>query len=244
MRRHFVLGLSACFIPAALNAATPPTPPATQPLLYEIGTAPSATRIAADIRKLVGFGTRHTLSETKSDTRGIGAARRWIHAEFERISAQCGGCLEVIDVSGTISGEERIPGPTEVVSVLAIQRGASDPDRYVIMSGDIDSRVSDVMDFTSDSPGANDNASGIAGTLEAARILSKHKFPATIVYAALSGEEQGLFGGKMVAELAKQEGWRIEAMLNNDMIGNISGLNGVVDNTTARSTMPASRRCG
>jgi len=234
MRRHFVLGLSACFIPLALNAATPATPPDTQQLLYDIGTAPSAAHIEADIRKLVGFGTRHTLSDTKSDTRGIGAARRWIHAEFERISAQCGGCLEVIDVGDTVSGEERIPNPTEVVSVLAIQRGTSDPGRYVIMSGDIDSRVSDVMDFTSDAPGANDNASGIAGTLEAARLLSKHKFAGTIVYAALSGEEQGLYGGKIVAAKAQKEGWRIEAMLNNDMIGNIAGITGVTDNGTAR----------
>lgn len=233
MRRRLAVALSACLAATAV-AAPPMAPPATQALLHDIGAAPSPARIEADIRKLVSFGTRHTLSDTTSDTRGIGAARRWIHAEFERISAQCGGCLEVIDVSGTISGEERIPGPTEVVSVLAIQRGASDPDRYVIMSGDIDSRVSDVMDFTSDSPGANDNASGVAGTLEAARILSKHKFPATIVYAALSGEEQGLFGGKIVAAKARREGWRIEAVLNNDMIGNIAGLNGVVDNTTAR----------
>src|SRR3546814_1515012 len=102
------------------------------------------------------------------------------------------------------------------------------------MSGDIDSRVSDVMDFTSDSPGANDNASGVAGTLEAARILSQHRFPGTIVYAALSDEEQGLFGGKIVAAKARAEGWRIEAMLNNDMIGNITGLHGMVDKPTAR----------
>lgn len=226
--------LACCATPAAFAADAPAAPPATQALLYEIGTAPSAARIEADVRKLVSFGTRHTLSDTKSDTRGIGAARRWIHAEFERISAQCGGCLEVIDVSGTISGEARIPEPTEVVSVLAIQRGTADPGRYVIMSGDIDSRVSDVMDATSDSPGANDNASGVAGTLEAARILSKHKFPGSIVYAALSGEEQGLFGGRIVAEKAKADGWRIEAVLNNDMIGNIAGLNGVVDNSIAR----------
>src|SRR5690606_40936288 len=114
-------------------------PPAEQPELYQIGTAPSAARIEADIRKLVGFGTRHTLSETDSDTRGIGAARRWIHAEFERISEDCGGCLEVHYVSGTVSGETRIPDPVEVVSVIAIQRGTADPNRYVIMSGDIDS---------------------------------------------------------------------------------------------------------
>src|SRR5690606_29441320 len=157
---------SACLVAPAAAAEAPAAPPATQALLHDIGTAPSAARIEAAIRKLVSFGTRHTLSDTTSGTRGIGAARRWVHAEFERISAQCGGCLEVIDVGDTISGEERIPEPTEVVSVLAIQRGTADPDRYVIMSGDIDSRVSDVMDFTSDSPGANDNASGVAGTLE------------------------------------------------------------------------------
>jgi Zn-dependent M28 family amino/carboxypeptidase len=234
MRHRLAVSLSAACFAATATAAPPTAPPDTQALLYDIGTAPSAARIEADVRKLVSFGTRHTLSETKSDTRGIGAARRWIHAEFERISAQCGGCLEVVDVAGTVSGEERIPEPTEVVSVLAIQRGSSDPGRYVIMSGDIDSRVSDVMDFTSDSPGANDNASGIAGTLEAARVLSKHRFAGTIVYAALSGEEQGLFGGKIVAAKAQAEGWRIEAMLNNDMIGNIAGLNGVIDNSTAR----------
>ncbi|HZW18670.1 MAG TPA: M28 family metallopeptidase [Luteimonas sp.] len=234
MRSPLAIALSACLVAPVAAAEAPAAPPATQALLHDIGTAPSAARIEADVRKLVSFGTRHTLSDTQSDTRGIGAARRWVHAEFERISAQCGGCLEVIDVGDTISGEERIPEPTEVVSVLAIQRGTADPGRYVIMSGDIDSRVSDVMDFTSDSPGANDNASGVAGTLEAARILSKHKFAGTIVYAALSGEEQGLFGGKIVAARAQKEGWRIEAMLNNDMIGNIAGLNGVIDNATAR----------
>lgn len=194
----------------------------------------SADRIEADIRKLVGFGTRHTLSETESDTRGIGAARRWIHSEFEAISAECGGCLEVMYVSDTISGEERIPEPTEVVSVIAIQRGTVDPDRMVMMSGDIDSRVSDPLDGTSDSPGANDNATGVAGAIEAARVLSKREFAGSIVYAALSGEEQGLFGGKIVAAHALENGWKIRGVLNNDMIGNIEGINGVVNNTTAR----------
>src|SRR5690554_310867 len=228
--RQFILML---FIAGSANAAVV-VPPAEQPLLHEIGVAPSAERIEADIRTLVGFGTRHTLSETESETRGIGAARRWIKAEFERISKECGGCLEVRYVSGTVSGENRIPEPVEVVSVIAIQRGVNDPNRYVIMSGDIDSRVSDVMDAESDSPGANDNASGVAGTLEAARVLSRHRFGGTIVYAALAGEEQGLFGGKILAEHARQEGWRLEAVLNNDMIGNIAGITGVVDNTTAR----------
>lgn len=234
MRHSSYLVLACCLAPAVAAAANSPTPPATVAQLHDIAVAPSPTRIEADIRTLVGFGTRHTLSETESDTRGIGAARRWIKAEFERISEACGGCLEVQYVSGTVSGEERIPDPVEVVSVIAIQRGGSDPGRYVVMSGDIDSRVSDVMDSTSDSPGANDNASGVAGTLEAARVLSKHEFNGSIVYAALAGEEQGLFGGKILAEHARKLGWRIEAVLNNDMIGNIEGVNGVIDNTTAR----------
>src|SRR3546814_10153546 len=189
---HLPIALrSASLAPPAVLAADAPTaPPAMHALLHAIGTAPSAERIESDIRKLVSFGTRHTLSDTKSDARGIGAARRWIHAEFERISAQCGGCLEVIDVGDTISGEERIPEPTEVVSVLAIQRGTADPARYVIMSGDIDTRVSEVMDFTSDSPGANDNESGVAGTPEADRVPSQPRFPGSPDYAELQGEEQ------------------------------------------------------
>ena len=203
-------------------------------LLHKLVTETSADRIEADIRTLVGFGTRHTLSETESETRGIGAARRWIHAEFERISAECGGCLEVMYVSDTISGENRIPEPVEVVSVVAIQRGTLDPNRMIVMSGDIDSRVTDPLDGTSDSPGANDNASGMAGAIEAARVLSKYEFPGTIVYMGLSGEEQGLFGGQIVAKHALAEGWNIKGVINNDMIGNISGINGVTNNTTAR----------
>jgi hypothetical protein len=203
-------------------------------LLHDIAKDISADRIEQDIRTLVSFGTRHTLSETESETRGIGAARRWIKEEFDKISSECGGCLEVFFQSKVISGESRIPSATEVVSVIAIQKGTTDPNRYVMMSGDIDSRVSDVMDSVSDSPGANDNASGVAGTLEAARVLSKHKFEGSIVYAALAGEEQGLFGGKILAEYAKANNWRLKAVLNNDMIGNIAGINGVINNTTAR----------
>ncbi|MBU2882836.1 M28 family metallopeptidase [Psychrosphaera sp. B3R10] len=203
-------------------------------ILAQIPGQISASRIESDIKKLVSFGTRHTLSETKSKTRGIGAARRWIKSEFDKISAECGGCLTVYYQSEVISGEKRIPNATEVVSVIAIQKGTSDPNRYVVMSGDIDSRISDVMNFTDDSPGANDNASGVAGTIEAARVLSKYQFHGSIIYAALSGEEQGLFGGKIMAKKAVEDGWHIEAVLNNDMIGNIQGVNGVINNTTAR----------
>ncbi len=203
-------------------------------ILLDLQAEASADQIERDIRTLADFGTRHTLSDTTSPTRGIGAARAWVKAEFEAISRDCGGCLEVLVIADFVEGEPRIPNRTEVVSVVALQRGRRDPDRIVMMSGDIDSRVSDPMDATSDSPGANDNASGLAGVIEAARVLSKRRFDATIAYAALSGEEQGLFGGKIVAAHAKENGWRIEAVLNNDMIGNIKGVDGVIDNATAR----------
>ncbi|OZC01702.1 M28 family metallopeptidase [Rubricoccus marinus] len=209
-------------------------PPEAVPLLHEIAGGVSADRIEADIRTLAGFGTRHTLSDTVSATRGIGAARRWYRAQLEQISTDCGGCLEIIEVRETVSGERRIPEPVEVVSILAIQRGTSDPNRMVMMSGDIDSRASDALDGISDAPGANDNASGLAGTLEAARILTQYTFPGSIVYAGLSGEEQGLFGGKHVADMARARNWNIQAVLNNDMIGNSCGIDGVCDNTSAR----------
>jgi Zn-dependent M28 family amino/carboxypeptidase len=181
----------------------------------------------------VSFDTRHSLSDTNSKTEGIGAARRWIKAEFEAISQQCGGCLEVINIADMASGS-RIPEAHEIVSVIAIQRGQSDSNRMLLMSGDIDSRVSDPMNSTSSSPGANDNASGMAGVLEAARVLSQYKFAGSIVYAGLAGEEQGLYGGKIVAAHALEQGWNIDAVLNNDMIGNIAGINGVIDNHSAR----------
>ncbi|MEZ5490627.1 MAG: M28 family metallopeptidase [Gammaproteobacteria bacterium] len=201
--------------------------------LHDIAAAVSARRIQQDVVQLVSFGTRHTLSMTDSQVRGIGAARRWIKEEFERISADCGGCLEVFYVSGEASGN-RIPEPTEVVSVVALQRGSVNPDRVVLMSGDIDSRVSDPMNSTSYSPGANDNASGMAGVLEAARLLSRYQFGSSIAYVGLSGEEQGLYGGAIVGDYALANGWNLDAVLNNDMIGNTTGVNGVTNNTTAR----------
>jgi len=149
--------------------------------------------------------------------------------------------LKVYTQSRVFEGTTRIPDPTEVVNVIAVLTGKSDKNRYVIMSGDIDSRVTDPMDATSDSPGANDNASGMAGVLEAARVLSQYEFAGSIVFAGLSGEEQGLFGGKIMAEQAIEDDWYIEAVLNNDMIGNITGINGVTDNTTVRVFSEATR---
>ena len=232
---RFVSALSGFAVFGLVSGAVAQTaPPAEFLKTHDFVADVSADRIEADIRKLVDFGTRHTLSETESDTRGIGAARRWIEAEFNRISDGCKVPLEVITVSGMEGGFGRIPEPVEIVNVVAIQRGTLDPDRVVMMSGDIDSRVSDVMNATADSPGANDNASGMAGVMEAARVLCQHEFPGTIVYAGLSGEEQGLFGGAILADYAIEQGWRIKAVLNNDMIGNIEGIDGIIDNSTAR----------
>lgn len=201
--------------------------------IYDIIGASSSQRIEADIRTLAGFGTRNTLSDTLSDSRGIGAARRWIKAEMDRISADCGGCLEVFYQQEIMEGS-RLPEPVNVVNVLAVIRGTVHPNRYVIMSGDIDSRNSSGSDPEGDAPGANDNASGMAGVIEATRLLSQHRFPSSIVLVGLSGEEQGLWGGQHMARVAKEDGWDIVGVLNNDMIGNIEGIDGVIDNSTFR----------
>lgn len=214
-------------------AAEVPAPSTDQPLLRAVAADVDPKALESTIRSLVGFGTRHTLSETRSDTRGIGAARRWVKTRFEAISKDCGGCLTIETPSEVVTGR-RVPAPTEVMNVLAIQKGTTDPSRVIIIAGHLDSRVSDVMDFTSDAPGANDDASGVAAVIEAARILSKHRFPATLVFAALSGEEQGLLGGKILANYARAKGWKVEADLNNDIVGNSRGQSGVMNNTQVR----------
>ena len=208
----------------------------TDQRIYDIMNKVSAERIKKDVTTLVNFGTRHTLSDTISNTRGIGAARRWIKSEFDRISEKCNDCLEVSYQRDLVKKEEsnRIPKDVWVVNVVAIQRGTTYPDRYIIMSGDIDSRVSDANNYTSDSPGANDNASGMAGTIEAARVLSNYKFENSIIYLGLSGEEQGLFGGQGLVKSAKEKGWDIIGIFNNDMIGNIKGGDGIISNTDFR----------
>ena len=204
--------------------------------LYDIIDEVSSERIEKGITKLVSFGTRNTFSDTTSTTRGIGAARRWIKAEFDNISKNCNNCLEVFYQKEIVTPEDgsRIPHKAAVVNVVAIQRGSKNPDHYIIMSGDIDSRASSATDFKTDAPGANDNASGMAGTIEAARVLSNYKFENSIVYVGLSGEEQGLFGGKGLAEYAEKNNWNIIGILNNDMIGNIEGVDGVIDNRSFR----------
>ncbi|GGZ83012.1 M28 family peptidase [Algibacter mikhailovii] len=208
----------------------------TSPKIYEIIDNISEDELRNKVQTLVDFGTRNTFSDTLSNTRGIGAARRWIKSEFETISNSCDNCLEVFYQKDFVTkeGNSRVPHDAWVVNVVAVQKGTKYPNRYIIMSGDIDSRASDTMDFTTDAPGANDNATGMAGTLEAARVLSQYKFENSIVYVGLSGEEQGLFGGKGLAQYAKNKDWDIIGVLNNDMIGNIEGVDGIIDNRTFR----------
>ena len=207
----------------------------TDDKINQIINSISKENIKSDIQKLVDFGTRHTLSDTISNERGIGAARRWVKQRFEEISNDCNNCLKIYFQKNYFKKNNlRLPRDVWINNVVAIQKGTKYPNRFIIMSGDIDSRVSDPNDFESDSPGANDNASGMAGTIEAARVLSKFKFDNSIIYTGLSGEEQGLYGGKGLAGHAKKNNWEIIGILNNDMIGNIEGINGVIDNKSFR----------
>jgi len=185
----------------------------------------SAQRIQENIAKLVSFGTRLTLSaqdpQSIAKGQGIGAAREWIKSEFERYSKDCGGCLEVKTDSFTEQPADRIPKATEITNVYAVLKGV-DPaqaKRIVLVTGHYDSRNSDTLDVRGDAPGANDDASGTAVSLECARVLSKMKFPGTIIFLTVAGEEQGLNGSRHFAKMAKDQGWELEAVLNNDIVG-------------------------
>lgn len=196
--------------------------------------AVSEARMRADVARLVAFGTRHTLSSQTDPQRGIGAARTWAEAELRKTAQACGGCLAIVLPETVVPQGERIPAPVRLVDVVAIQRGTERPDEVVIVQGHIDSRNSDAMDAIGDSPGANDDGSGTALVLEAARVLSKQRFAGTIIYAVLSGEEQGLYGGKLLASYAKAQGWTVKAVLNNDIVGNSRGSDGLVDDAHVR----------
>jgi hypothetical protein len=197
------------------------------PLIVAAAPAPDPAALRGTVEKLVSFGTRHTASSTTDPKRGIGAARNWTAAEFAKLAKACGGCLTIERPAARFDGP-RAPAGVMVENVLAIQRGTGDANHIVIVAGHIDSRASDAMDATSNAPGANDDASGVALVMEAARLLSKEKFNATIVYAVLSGEEQGLWGGKLLADIARVRGWRVAGMLNNDIVGNTVGQDGRV----------------
>jgi Zn-dependent M28 family amino/carboxypeptidase len=212
---------------------TPKPAAAVSSELASIAAEVSEAGQRAYVEKMVSFGTRSTISDQVSNTRGIGAARRWVESEFRVLASACGGCLEIVLPEDTVTGN-RYPQPTRVVDVVAIQRGTSDPNRVIIIQGHLDSRNSTNENVTDDAPGANDDASGVAAVMESARILSKRKYPATLVYAALSGEEQGLSGGTILANYAKAQGWEVLAVLNNDIVGNSKGLNGKIDDKTVR----------
>lgn len=208
--------------------------PQIQKIVGEI----SAKHIEASIRKLASFGTRHSLSETESETRGIGAARRWIKAEMERYSKEAGGRLQVEFDSFMQPAGGRIPKPTELVNVVATLPGrqAESKDRIYVVSGHYDSCVcsQDMLDGKSDAPGANDDASGTAAVMEMARVMSKYEFDATLVFMAVAAEEQGLLGAAHWAEMAKQKKLNVAGMITNDIIGSSRDENGKIDDKQVR----------
>jgi hypothetical protein len=219
----------ALIFTARTNAQEPANKSIADPTIAAALKEVSSARIQANIEKLVSFGTRSTLSAQDkasiSAGHGIGAAREWIRSEFERYSKECGGCLGVKTDAFTEAPAERIPQPTQIANVYAVLRG-TDPEsakRIVLVTGHYDSRNSDTFDAKGDAPGANDDGSGTAVSLECARVLSKLKFPATIIFLTVAGEEQGLNGSTHFAEMAKQEGWRLEGVLNNDIVGGNKG---------------------
>ena len=242
-KRLKIAGLFAIFaiLPAGAQPSAPPkasratgVPEAgSHRLLRDVANDVSQDSMHANLTALVGFGTRHSLSDRSSKTRGIAAAQDWVKARFNRINSDCGRCLEIATPSENFTGS-RVPTSTGFMDVLAIQKGTTNPDRVVIIAGHLDSRNTDIMDAVHDAPGADDDGSGSAAVLEAARVLSTRKFPATIVYAVLTGEEQGLYGGTVLAHYARDRNWNVEADLNNDIIGNSLGGDGVIDNSHVR----------
>ncbi|MBX7171093.1 MAG: M28 family metallopeptidase [Pyrinomonadaceae bacterium] len=179
----------------------------------------SAKNIEANIRKLVSFGTRNTLSEQDNPTRGVGAARDWIYGEFQKYSADCGNCLQVEKQTFVQPKANRIPEPVTLTNVVAVLKGTTDPNRVYVVSGHYDSMCTSPTDAKCDAPGANDDASGTATVMEIARVMSKRKFDATIVFMAVPGEEQGLLGATYYAQQAVEKKMNIEAMFTNDIVG-------------------------
>ncbi len=216
MTKHFALIFAMLFAVAAVPAQKAKPDPVVTKMLSQV----SASRIEKDIRKLVSFGTRNTLSEN-DPLRGIGAARDWLFSEFQRISAECGNCLVVEKQTFTQPKAARIPEPTVLTNVVATLRGTTDPERIYVVSGHYDSMCSSPTDGKCDAPGANDDASGTAAVVEMARVMSKQKFDATIVFMAVAGEEQGLLGARYFANQAVEKKMKIEAMFTNDIVGGV-----------------------
>ena len=231
MRVLCAAALLAFLALAACNTPPPSAPQQPDPLVARLVAGISPQRIERRIQALVGFQTRHTLSETGSDTRGIGAARRWIQREWEACAKETGGRLQVTLDEYLEPAGNRMPRAAQIVNVVATLPG-TDPasrDRLLVVSGHYDSRASDVMDATSPAPGANDDASGVAAVMEMACVMAAHRFDATLVFLAVAGEEQGLLGATHWAQQARQQNWRVEAMITNDIIGSPAGETGERD---------------
>jgi len=212
-------------------------PPQRNAFVERIVSEISAKNIQANVEHLASFGTRHTLSDTVSETRGIGAARRWIKAEFDRYARQSKGRLVVEFQESVVPPSQRVPNPARVVNVLASLRPSapgSTGGRLIVVSGHYDSRAGNPMDAKSDAPGADDDASGVALVLELCRVMSTRDFEATIVFAAFAAEEQGLLGASAYAEMARQKGLGVEAVFNNDMVGSVEAGDGTHENGYVR----------
>ena len=194
----------------------------------------SARNIEASIRKLVSFGTRNTLSEQDNPTRGVGAARDWIYSEFQKISAECGGCLQVEKQTFLQPKANRVPEPTNLTNVYAVLKGTTDPDRVYVVSGHYDSMCTSPTDAKCDAPGANDDASGTAVSIELARVMSKRKFDATIIFMTVPGEEQGLLGATYFAQAAVEKKMNIEGMFTNDIVGGVTSQKNSPNRNTVR----------
>lgn len=197
----------------------------------------SVDSLAQNLNKLVAFGTRATLSNQSSSTKGIGAARAWILSRFNEYAKLSNGRLSAfIDTITYNADKRRVNRPIILGNVVATLKGTDPNDKRIfVISGHLDSRRSNEMDSVGDSPGANDDGSGTVAVMECARVMSKHSFPATIIFVTVSGEEQGLLGAYFMAGKAKKENWKIEAVLNNDIMGsNNSNETNIVDNTRIR----------
>jgi Peptidase family M28 len=236
MRCHFCLYATSLSVVLAFTALTGlAQKPARDPAITAMVNEVSAAKIEATVRKLASFGTRNTLSSQTDPKRGVGAARDWIYSEFERISADCGGCLEVEKQTFLQPKANRVPQPTEITNVVATLRGTTDPDRVYVVSGHYDSMCNlDATDIACDAPGSNDDASGTAVSIELARVMSKRKFDATIVFMAVAGEEQGLLGSTYFAQQAVEKKMNIEAMLDNDIVGGVTTYKNAPDRQTIR----------
>jgi hypothetical protein len=202
-------------------------PPAKNPRIASMVAEVSQSNLKTIVDRLTSFGTRHTLSDTVSSQRGIGAARRWIASEFNRSAKASGGRMSVGFHETVVPQSGRVPHPTNIVNVVATLRSRTFPDRLLVIGGHYDTRAGNSMDSTGDAPGANDDGSGTAVVMELARIMAEHEFDATIVFIAFAAEEQGLLGATAWAEMVSQKGWDVEAMLNNDIVGSSMGGDGV-----------------